>query len=34
MGDYQEFSSGKFRFAGIGQGTWQPQKGLFHIQNR
>lgn len=28
MGDYQEFSSGKFRFAGIGQGSWQPQKRL------
>ncbi len=27
-GDYVEFSSGKFRYAGIGQGSWLPQKRL------
>jgi len=27
-GDYVEFSSGKYRFIGIGQGSWLPQKRL------
>lgn len=27
-GDYQEFSSGKFRYAGSGMGSWLPQKRL------
>jgi len=27
-GDYEEFSSGKFRYAGMGLGSWLPQKRL------
>jgi hypothetical protein len=27
-GDYQEFSSGKFKYMGLGKGSWLPQKRL------